>query len=48
MASIAIVGKSGTGKSTSLGQFPELGLKGLPPKETVIINVGGKDLPFKG
>ena len=48
MASIAIVGKSGTGKSTSLGQFPELGLKGLDPKETVIVNVGGKDLPFRG
>lgn len=48
MASIAIVGKSGTGKSTSYGQFPELGIKGLNPKETVIINVAGKDLPFRG
>ena len=48
MASIAIVGKSGTGKSTSYGQFPELGIKGLNPKETVIINVANKDLPFRG
>ena len=48
MSSIAIVGKSGTGKSTSYGQFPELGIKGLNPKETAIINVAGKDLPFRG
>lgn len=48
MSSIAIVGKSGTGKSTSYGQFPELGIKGLNPKETVVINVAGKDLPFRG
>jgi len=48
MASIAIVGKSGTGKSTSYGQFPTLGIEGLSPKETVIINVSGKDLPFRG
>ena len=48
MASIAIVGKSGTGKSSSYGQFPELGIKGLTPKETVVVNVSGKDLPFRG
>ena len=48
MASIAIVGPSGTGKSTSYGQFPELGIKGLNPKETVVINVSNKDLPFRG
>lgn len=48
MSSIAIVGKSGTGKSSSYGQFPELGIKGLNPKETVIVNVSGKDLPFRG
>ena len=48
MSSIAIVGKSGTGKSTSYGQFSELGIKGLVPKETVIVNVSGKDLPFRG
>jgi hypothetical protein len=48
MPSIAVVGKSGTGKSTSYGNFPELGIKGLNTKETVIINVTGKYLPFKG
>jgi hypothetical protein len=46
--SICVVGESGTGKSTSLGQIPELGIIGLDPKETVIINVMGKPLPFKG
>lgn len=41
MANCTIVlGKSGTGKSTSI--------KGLNPKETVIINVLKKRLPFKG
>lgn len=41
MANICIIlGKSGTGKSTSI--------KTLNPKETVIINVLGKKLPFKG
>ena len=48
MPSIAIVGKSGEGKSTSYGQIPELGIEGLSPKETFVINVGGKDLPFRG
>ena len=35
-----LLGKSGTGKSTSI--------KGLDPKETVVLNVLGKRLPFKG
>lgn len=48
MASIAIVGKSGTGKSTSYGNFPELGIEGLDPKETAIFNIANKDLPFRG
>jgi ABC-type phosphate/phosphonate transport system ATPase subunit len=37
---VIILGKSGTGKSTSI--------KGLNPKETVILNLLGKKLPFKG
>jgi adenylate kinase family enzyme len=37
---ILILGPSGSGKSTSL--------RNLDPKETFIINVVGKDLPFKG
>ena len=35
-----IVGQTGTGKSTSI--------KHLNPKETYIINVAKKELPFKG
>ena len=37
---IGIVGATGTGKSTSI--------KHLDPKETYIINVAKKELPFKG
>lgn len=36
----AIVGKSGSGKSTSL--------RNLDPKKTFIINVAGKNLPIRG
>ena len=36
----AIVGESGSGKSTSI--------RNLDPKETFIINVARKALPFKG
>jgi len=48
MSAIGIVGKSGTGKSTSISGIAELGIKGLDSKKTVVINVAGKDLPFKG
>jgi hypothetical protein len=37
---IAVVGQTGTGKSTSI--------ESLNPKETAIINIVGKPLPFKG
>lgn len=37
---IAVVGQTGTGKSTSI--------ESLNPKETAIINIIGKPLPFKG
>ena len=36
---VIILGKSGTGKSSSI--------RGLDPKEAVILNVLGKKLPFK-
>lgn len=45
---ITVVGDSGSGKSSSIGQIPELGIKGLTPSETFIINVKGKPLPLKG
>ena len=48
MSAIAIVGNSGEGKSTSIGKNDELGIEGLNPAETVIINVADKDLPFRG
>ena len=37
---IAVVGQTGTGKSTSV--------ENLDPKETVVINIVGKPLPFRG
>jgi hypothetical protein len=37
---VLIIGNSGSGKSRSI--------VGLDPKETAIINVNGKDFPFKG
>jgi hypothetical protein len=37
---VLILGESGSGKSTSI--------KGLDPKETVVFNILGKRLPFKG
>lgn len=37
---IAVVGQTGTGKSTSI--------ENLDPKETIVINIIGKSLPFRG
>ena len=37
---VLVMGESGSGKSTSI--------KSLDPKETVIFNILGKRLPFKG
>lgn len=45
---IALVAASGSGKSTSLFPAPQIGIKGLEPKETLFINVAGKPLPVKG
>lgn len=45
---IAIVAKSGSGKSTSIFPSEQLKIKGLEPKETVIINVSAKPLPVRG
>lgn len=43
-----ILAKSGFGKSTSIGEIPELGLKGLDPSKTYIISCVNKPLPFRG
>jgi len=48
MAKILILAPSGFGKSTSLGEIPELGIKGLPSKETFVVSVTSKPLPFPG
>ena len=48
MAKILILAKSGFGKSTSIGEIPELGLKGLDPKATYLISCVNKPLPFRG
>lgn len=45
---IAVVGDSGSGKSTSISQIEELNIIGLKPEETFIINVKGKPLPMRG
>jgi len=43
---VAVVTESGFGKTTSLGQIPELGILGLNPEETFLIK--DKPLPFRG
>lgn len=45
MSAIAVTGPSGTGKSTSYLPNEEIGIKGLHPRETIIINVSKKDPP---
>jgi hypothetical protein len=46
--SIAVVTESGFGKSTSYGHIPEYEIEGLPAEETLVINIKGKPLPFRG
>lgn len=45
---ILIVGDTGSGKSTSIFGNEALNIRGLDPRETFIINVKGKPLPYKG
>lgn len=45
---IGIVGRSGTGKSTSFLPNKHIPIEGLNPKETYVINCFGKDLPGPG
>jgi hypothetical protein len=48
MSKILVLAKSGFGKSTAIGEIPELGLKGLNPKTTFLISCVNKPLPFRG
>lgn len=48
MAKVLILAPSGFGKTTSIGNIPELNLKGLNPGNTFIISATSKPLPFKG
>ena len=48
MSKILILAKSVFGKSTSIGDIPELCLKGLDPKTTYLISCVNKPLPFRG
>lgn len=47
-ALIGIVGPAGSGKSSAFFPEPEIGIVGLDPKQTFIINVSGKPFPFRG
>lgn len=48
MAKILVLAKSGFGKTTSIGEIPELGIQGLNPKTTFLISAVNKPLPFRG
>lgn len=43
---IALVGKTGTGKTSSMLPNKNIGIKGLDPKETVYVSVAGKGKPL--
>lgn len=47
MSRVLILAPSGFGKTTSLGQIPELGIIGLDPAESYILSVTSKPLPFR-
>ena len=48
MARVLALAPSGFGKTTSIGNIPELNIQGLDPATTFIISVTSKPLPFKG
>lgn len=43
-----VIAESGFGKSTAICPSEELGIKGLDPNTTFIVNVSSKDLPARG
>lgn len=48
MAKVLVLGKSGFGKTTSIGNIPEYNIQGLTPEKTFVISATSKPLPFKG
>lgn len=48
MPKVLALAPSGFGKSTSIGQIPELGIIGLDPSQTYLVSITSKPLPFKG
>lgn len=48
MAKVLVLGRQGSGKSTSLIGISELGIKGLNPQETFLISCVNKPLPARG
>lgn len=48
MAKVLCLAQSGFGKSTSIGQIPDLNIKGLVPENTYVVSITSKPLPFKG
>lgn len=46
--SVLIIGPSGAGKTTSIGQIDELEIEGLDPTKTIVISALGKELPWRG
>lgn len=48
MSKVLILAPTGFGKSTSIGNIPELGIKGLDPSVTYLFTVKSKPLPFRG
>lgn len=45
---VFVVGRSGSGKSTSVCPIPKAGIIGLDPDETILINTDQKPLPSPG
>ena len=42
---VYVVGRSGSGKSTSICPITQVGIQGLNPDETILINTDQKPLP---
>jgi hypothetical protein len=48
MPRILVLADSGFGKSTSLLAIPEVGIEGLPVKETYLVTATSRPLPYRG